>query len=263
MQVQFGTKEGSDVRLVAAQATRGGLGVNVVLEHTSHSKPLDEQRGLTDTSGYNNEFKKVECISPTRTITRTRVEFEIPKAGLHLASNACAAAAIATSLGISLHSVAHSLSLYQPVEMRCQIEEAGPPGDVQTLVINDCYNANPMSVKVSLQLLHSMHTNRRRIAVLGDMLELGGFSLSFHKEILQLCINEFQLDLVIVVGTCFSEAAENFKGRDSIIAFRNTSSLANHIARFINLGDAVLVKGSRGMQMEVLVDAIKTHAESW
>lgn len=224
------------MRLVAAKGIKGGLAVSVILEQVAHALSNDEPE----------------------TVTRTRVEFEIPSPGLHLAINACAAAAVATSLGVPLASVARSLSRFQPLDMRCRVEDvSGPAGHVQILVINDCYNANPMSVQASLQLLQSMNTTRR-VAVLGDMLELGGISLCSHKEILQLCVDCDKLDLVIVVGTCFSEAAEDFKGVEKIIAFRNASSLINHLGRFISPGDAVLVKGSRGMRMEVLVDAIKT-----
>ena len=248
------------MRLVAAKAINGGRAVSVVLEHVAHANPSTSDALVSDPPGPAFSANVVRHDS-VQTVTRTRVEFEIPSPGVHLAMNACAAAAVATSLGVQLDSVARSLSQFQPVDMRCRVEDIGPAGHVQILVINDCYNANPMSMEASLQLLQSVNTNRR-IAVLGDMLELGGVSLTSHKEILQLCM-DFKLDLVIVVGTCFSEAAEDFNGRDDIIAFRNTSSVTNHLARFISPGDAVLVKGSRGMRMEVLVDAIKSRAESW
>lgn len=251
-QVRFGRREGSEMRLVVAKAIKEGLAVSVILEHSTHTPPLISADSI-----------RVATSSNVETVTRTRVEFEIPSPGLHLALNACAAAAVATSLGIPLESVARSLSRFQPVERRCRVEDVvDPAGHVQILLINDCYNANPMSVEASLQLLQSVKTSSRRVAVLGDMLELGGISLRSHKEMLQLCV-DCKLDLVIVVGSCFAEAAEEFKGREEIIAFRNTSSLINHMSRFISPGDAVLVKGSRGMQMEVLVDAIKTRAESW
>lgn len=247
--VRFGRKEGSDMRLVAAKTINRGFGISVILEHVARY------------ARYANSLVSDDPVrNPNETVTRTRVEFEIPSPGLHLAINACAAAAVATNLGVPLESVARSLSMFQPIDMRCQVEAVGPASHVQILVINDCYNANPMSVEASLQLLQSVKSNRR-IALLGDMFELGEISLSSHKGILQLCV-DFKLDLVIVVGTCFSEAAEYFKGRD-IIAFRNTSSLTNHLARFISPGDSVLVKGSRGMRMEVLVEAIKSCAESW
>lgn len=236
------------MRLVTAKAIKGGLAITVILEHVALATPSTENP------------TNAPAISGTadthlQTLTRTRVEFEIPSPGLHLAINACAAAAIATTLGVPLDSIARSLSQFQPVDMRCRVEDVGPAGHVQILVINDCYNANPMSMEASLQLLQSVNTTRR-VAVLGDMLELGGISLRSHKEILQLCV-ECKLDLVIVVGSCFSEAAEDFKGRDEITAFRNTSSLTNNLAQFISPGDAVLVKGSRGMRVEVHVDAIK------
>lgn len=248
------------MRLVAAKAINGGLGVNVILEHVAHANPLTSDAPVSDPP-YPAIAANAERPDLMQTVTRTRVEFDIPSPGLHLAMNACAAAAVATSLGVPLDCVARSLSQFQPVDMRCRVEDVGLAGHVQILVINDCYNANPMSMESSLQVLQSVNTSRR-IAVLGDMLELGGISLNSHKEILQLCV-DFEVDLVIVVGTCFSEAAESFKGRDDIIAFRNTSSLTNHLARFIRPGDAVLVKGSRGMRMEVVVDAIKSRAESW
>ncbi len=234
VQVKFGTKEGCDVRLVATSVTKGGCAVHVVLEHT-HSQEL----GMLDNSS---------VIST--------VEFEISSPGRHLAMNACAAAAVATSLGVPLTSIGQSLSRYKPVGMRCQLEELG----LQTILINDCYNSNPVSAAAALQLLPSMHT-LRRIAILGDMLELGAISIDAHKEILQLCC-DLELDLVVVLGPCFSTAAERIAAA-KILTYSNAESLVVHIVELITPGDAVLVKGSRGMQMEVIVNAIKAKASSW
>ncbi|CAK9200714.1 unnamed protein product [Sphagnum troendelagicum] len=232
--VKFGTKEGCDVRLVATSITKGGCAVHVVLEHT-HSQEL----GMLDNSS---------VIST--------VEFEISSPGRHLAMNACAAAAVATSLGVPLTSIGQSLSRYKPVGMRCRLEELG----LQTFLINDCYNSNPVSAAAALQLLLSMHT-LRRIAILGDMLELGAISIDAHKEILQLCC-DLELDLVVVLGPCFSTAAESIAAA-KILTYSNAEALADHIVGLITPGDTVLVKGSRGMQMEVIVNAIKAQASSW
>ncbi|XP_061990995.1 uncharacterized protein LOC133709309 [Rosa rugosa] len=97
------------------------------------------------------------------------VEFVIPSPGLHLALNACAAAAVATLLGVSLSQVGICLSAFTPVKMRSELEVARNG----VKIVNDVYNANPVSSRAAIDLLKSIDCKGQKIAILGDMLELG------------------------------------------------------------------------------------------
>ncbi|PKH57137.1 hypothetical protein CRG98_050299, partial [Punica granatum] len=218
----FGRKNGSDIRLVAAEGTDGGLGVQVVLEN------VDEM-----------------------------VEFVIPSPGPHLALNACAAAAVGTLLGVSLGQVGSSLSKFTPVKQRSELEVA----ENGIKMINDVYNANPISTKAAIDLLKGIECNGRRVAILGDMLELGGSDNEFHELMLRYCL-DCCVDIVGLVGSRYIRAARNapLRKESNIIYACDADSMAVEIVKMLNPNDVVLVKGSHGMKMEKVVEAIRTKA---
>ena len=183
-----------------------------------------------------------------------RVELQIPSPGLHLALNACAAAAVATHLGVSLTQVGRSLSTFSPVHMRSELEVARNG----IIIVNDAYNANPASTKAAIDLLRSIECSGKRVAILGDMLELGSNEVKFHEKILNHCCNP-HIDLVGLVGTRFLTAAENLNLlKDSkVLISHDPESLAQEILKRIDHDDVALVKGSRGMEMEKVVNSLK------
>ncbi|PIA35397.1 hypothetical protein AQUCO_03500048v1, partial [Aquilegia coerulea] len=217
--VLFGRRMGSDVRLVVAENTNGGYGVRVVLER-------------------NTEM----------------VEFVIQSPGLHLALNACAAAAVSGVLGVSLPEFAYSLPRFTPVNMRSELDIA----ENGVRIINDTYNANPTSTKAAISLLKGIECRGKRVAILGDMLELGPAEVEAHETVLSLCCVA-SIDMVALVGKKFISAAEKLKlsGTKKVICSLDSEALALQIAESINKDDVVLVKGSRSMKMETIVDAIK------
>ncbi|KAE8671150.1 GRAM domain-containing protein / ABA-responsive protein-related [Hibiscus syriacus] len=216
--VLFGRSLESDVRLVVAESVCGGLGVRVVLQ------------------------KNMEMV-----------EFVIPGLGLHLALNACAAAAVATSIGVPLSQVGRSLSRYVPVSMRSEfiVAKSG------IKIVNDVYNANPVSTKAAVDMLRRIDCDGKRVAILGDMLGLGPLELEFHEEILNYCLGA-HIDLVGVAGKRFHLAADhmNLMKKMKIVHAIDSENLVPKILKWLNMNDVVLVKGSRGMQMEKVVDAL-------
>ncbi|BFG17468.1 hypothetical protein CerSpe_037430 [Prunus speciosa] len=220
--VLFGQRVGCDVRLVASESTDGGLGVRVVLQNHQEM-----------------------------------VEFVIASPGLHLALNACAAAAVATLLGVSLSEIGIRLSAFSPVHMRSELE-VGRNG---IKIVNDAYNANPVSTKAAIDLLESIDIDcgGKRIFVLGDMLELGAIELESHKMILKRCCCSAQIDLVGLVGRRFCAAAKNLNLLEdrNIVYALDSETFAQEIVKRVSYNDVVLVKGSRAMQMEKVVNAIK------
>ncbi|KAL3502322.1 hypothetical protein ACH5RR_036771 [Cinchona calisaya] len=218
--VLFGWRKGSHVRLVSAQMTNGGYGVLLILE------------------------SKDELV-----------KFEIPCPGLHLAINACAAAAVASLLGVPLTLVAKSLSKFMPVHRRLELEVV----ENGVTIINDVYNSNPASTKAAIDLLKEIECKGKRVAILGDMLELGPSEIKLHEMMLQHCCDA-HLDLLVLSGNKFLEAARNLNiAKDiQLIHYCETECLASKIMDKLDHGDVILVKGSRGMKMEKIVNVIKS-----
>uniref|UniRef100_A0A1D1XN61 UDP-MurNAc-pentapeptide synthetase n=2 Tax=Anthurium amnicola TaxID=1678845 RepID=A0A1D1XN61_9ARAE len=229
--VFFGRTLGSDVRLVHAESIDGGCSVRVILENKLSTRRGPHQLGNTS----------------------EMVEFKIPSPGVHLAINACAAAAVATSLGAPLHQVGDSLSRFTPVPMRSQIKIA----DNGIRIIDDTYNANPHSMTAAVNLLNSLDCSGRKLIVLGDMFELGAHDAEAHEAILRMCC-EACFDLVAVAGRCFNAAAEKLdpEQRARLICESDTKSLAVKVVETLSVDDTVLVKGAVQMEMGKVVDTI-------
>ncbi|XP_062107970.1 uncharacterized protein LOC133818884 [Humulus lupulus] len=217
--VLFGRSVGCDVRLVAAESADGGRALRVVLEKNGK-----------------------------------RVILRIPSPGLHLALNACAATAVATHLGVPLTQVGRSLSTFCPVHMRSELEVAKNG----ITIVNDTYNANPTSTKAAINLLNGIECRGKRVSVLGDMLELGSNEIKFHEMILEHCCNA-RIDLIGLVGMRFLTAAKNLKlvEHRKVVVAHDAKTLALEILKRIDCDDVVLVKGSRGMEMETVVNVLK------
>jgi UDP-N-acetylmuramoyl-tripeptide--D-alanyl-D-alanine ligase len=199
-------------------------------------------------------------VEPTTMTTRYRIEVAdevvlgtLPTPGAHLASNAAAAVAIAVALHVPLAGMAARLAQYEPVGMRLRVE-AGPMG---TRVLNDAYNANPLSTAATLRTLATVPG--RKVALLGDMLELGPGEIDAHVEVLRLAL-ELDVDLIGTAGPRYAaagaelSAATHAAGRpDTLhrwVAAQDAEALAAAVANRLQPGDTVLVKGSRGLAME-------------
>jgi UDP-N-acetylmuramoyl-tripeptide--D-alanyl-D-alanine ligase len=188
------------------------------------------------------------AIDPVTLHTRFHVETPrgnvrgaVRTPGLHLAMNATAAIAIAEALRLDLAPLSASLSAFEPVGMRNRIEE-GPRG---LRIINDAYNANPISMRASLLTLAAV-AGARRVALLGDMLELGEEEAPAHREVLEHA-RGLGFSLLGVAGPRFAAAAA---GADDVLVAPDADRLALLVAERLTPGDVVLLKGSRGMAME-------------
>lgn len=153
----------------------------------------------------------------------------------------------------------NALSNFTPVGRRSELEVA--KNGVK--IINDVYNANPVSTRAAIDLLSAIHCEGKKVAILGDMLELGPKEITFHEMVIKHCY-EAHFDLVALVGRRFGIAAENFSSSRglNVLHAMNAQELASEIVGLLNCDDVVLVKGSRGMQMEVIVEAIKCIGEN-
>lgn len=178
------------------------------------------------------------------------LSLDLASPGTHLANNACAAVAVGYALGISVANIENGLRAYQPVGARLRIE----PGPFHTQVINDAYNANPLSTTASLKTLADLK-GRRRIALLGDMLELGESEQASHKETLQTAM-DLKLDLIGVAGPRFGAAVTALGATDIIVA-EDSFSLGSQMKPYLRPKDILLLKGSRGIAMERSLDGMK------
>ena len=175
--------------------------------------------------------------------------------GRHLASNACAAIAVALALGVPVEAAVSGVEAYRPVGMRMRVE-SGPYG---TTVLNDAYNANPASTAAALAVLTEL-VGRPRVALLGDMLELGDDAVELHRESLALALCA-GLDVVGVCGAHFVEAAEGLRSRDPnavprLLVAPDAESLASALPVEVLHDAVVLLKGSRGMAMERILQVL-------
>jgi UDP-N-acetylmuramoyl-tripeptide--D-alanyl-D-alanine ligase len=183
------------------------------------------------------------------------VEFRIPMLGRHNAINALAAIAVGRMFNIADESIAEGLAGFTPSGMRIE-RVAGKKG---TTIWNDCYNANPSSMKAALSLLAEAQGFRHKFAVLGDMLELGPMEQELHRDIGRL-LRPDQVDYVFScgeLGRWIAEEAKKTYEAGKARAFASKEELAETLLQLAGEGDLILVKGSRGMKLETIVDVLR------
>jgi len=175
---------------------------------------------------------------------------KIPAYGSHIPALAPAAAATGKLLGLTDSEISRGFLSYKPVEGRSYISEVSG-----ITLIDDCYNANPNSVKAALISLSQL--SGRRVAVLGDMLELGSVSKSMHIEAGKHAA-EYGVELLLCHGEQACFISEGFKaaGGKETQHYSKTEDLICDIPNKIKNGDAVLVKASHGMHFERLLPVI-------
>lgn len=181
-----------------------------------------------------------------------QLKVKIPVLGNHNVTNALAGLAVAHQLKVPLELAIDRLAQYLPPAMRQQIHCVN-----EVTIIDDSYNASPDSIRSSVDVLCSFHSGKR-IAVLADMLELGEFSKQAHFDVGAYAAKA-GIDILITVG---EQALEIAKGAQSVNinipceSYQNNDEAICELKRVITAGDAVLVKGSRGMQTEQIVKAL-------
>ncbi len=161
-----------------------------------------------------------------------------------------ACSAIARELGLAWEAIIDRITTFQPPKGRCEVKNNG-----SIIIIDDTYNANLESAIAAIDYLNAFSGNGQRIFVFGDMFELGDSSIDQHKAVGEKC-NEAALSAVYTVGT--ETIATNGAILDAAYNehFDNKDALVDTLKDNIQDGDKVLVKGSRGMQMETIVEAL-------
>ncbi len=192
-------------------------------------------------------------------IGNREIEVRLPLVGKHNAANAAAAAATAVTLGCSDREIVEGLAQVQPVGRRLRVKKlaSGP------CVIDDCYNANPASMAAALRTLADFvadNSRRRPVAVLGDMLELGPFETEAHQELGERAAAA-GVKLLATFGprSRTTTAAARSAGLPETSTFHteNIDELVEWVNAHLQSRDILLVKGSRGMKLERLVEALR------
>lgn len=183
--------------------------------------------------------------------------FTLPLPGRHNVINTLAALAVARHYGISEENIDVGLRNLKLTGMR--IEVITTTSGMKLL--NDAYNASPTSMKAAIDVLQSMKGNGMKIAVLGDMLELGPEETMFHEEIGSY-LDPQKTDLIFTYGNLSvhlaQAAAKNF-GSERVFSFTDKSELMTHLNSKCNPKDIILFKASRGMRMEEVLQSLIAH----
>jgi UDP-N-acetylmuramyl pentapeptide synthase len=184
-----------------------------------------------------------------------RCRAQLPVPGLHMVQNALLAVAAGRVFGLSLEEAAQGLASAPLTKARLQIKEIN---GVQ--FIDDSYNANPDSMKAALRTLIELDADGKRIAVLGQMGELGVESERGHREVGEAAAT-LQVDHLIAIGEMgkiIAQAARD-AGLGKTAAVRSTSEAAELLAQLAEPGDLVLVKGSRSARTEQVIEEFAKH----
>ena len=177
--------------------------------------------------------------------------------GLHNVYNALAAFAVGRLKEVDPQEIRQSLEQYDPSHMRMELVRIG-----EIRVINDSYNANPISMEKALETLKSIGASGRKVAVLGDMLELGEKASDFHLEVGRKAARS-GVDCLVVVGALARFIGEGAReagmSSDQVLTFDRNEQVSLFLLENLRDGDLLLVKGSRKMKTEEVVLSLKTQ----
>ncbi|MCQ2501719.1 MAG: UDP-N-acetylmuramoyl-tripeptide--D-alanyl-D-alanine ligase [Lachnospiraceae bacterium] len=224
----------------------------VTLENVKGIRPirfgLSEQSDVWADNLVTQGLKGITCTIHTE---KGSFEAEIPVSGQHMVYNALAGCAVGLIYGLTLEEIKAGIASYETVNGRFNIIETE-----SCTVIDDCYNANPVSMKASLQTLQA--GDNRRVALLGDMGELGTTEKELHAEVGTYAAG-LDLDLICCVGPLMENLAEAVKKANPAMEvwhFSEKAELIQALPKLLKKGDTILVKASHYMEFTELVNVI-------
>jgi UDP-N-acetylmuramoyl-tripeptide--D-alanyl-D-alanine ligase len=184
-------------------------------------------------------------------LRETTLGVVLPLVGAHNALDAAAAAAAARALDVGEGPILDGLSKVRPAKHRAQLVPAK-----DRTILDDCYNASPLSMRAALDALVSV-SQHKKIAVLGDMLELGPKSPQLHSEIGSYAAE--RVDEIIAFGPLanhIAEAAAAKLGAEHVLHTEDPNDAAERVLQVSGPGDVILVKASRGMRLERVIEKL-------
>lgn len=200
---------------------------------------------------YTNDFKTVFVIDHKGKSFKIKTSL----LGGHFGISVLASFAIGKIFGLSLKDIKEGIEITPPQPHRLNpilLEN-------KTLIIDDTYNANPLATKESLKVLSEIGKGGRKVFVFGEMKELGEYEEKGHKEVGKE-VASLGIDFVLAIGKAtkhtLSEAEKNGISREHLLYFENKEKLLKKLRSLIRPKDIILVKGSRSMGMEEIVDSL-------
>jgi UDP-N-acetylmuramoyl-tripeptide--D-alanyl-D-alanine ligase len=205
------------------------------------------------------QHRGLDGVAANVTTPQANVHMSTPLLGLGNLSNLLAATAVASELGVSLDAIAERAASMRPAAHRGELSRL--PGGIT--LIDDSYNSSPSALKQSLATIAAASGSARKIAVLGEMLELGEHATRLHRECGRAAADA-ALDLLIAVGGNPAEqladaAREAGLPSANVVHVATSAEAADVALKRIRPGDLVLVKGSRGIRTDIVVDRLKVE----
>ncbi|QDY69456.1 UDP-N-acetylmuramoyl-tripeptide--D-alanyl-D-alanine ligase [Qingshengfaniella alkalisoli] len=180
----------------------------------------------------------------------------------HFALNAVAALTASSLCGVALDVAAIGLAKWTPPKGRGTRETVVLSDGGQLELIDDAYNANPVSLAASLRVLATSEPKGgRRVAILGDMLELGGDENAVHAAIAELP-SVSSIDVIHCVGSCMAHLWQALPDSKRGRSVETSDQLLDELPELVSAGDIVLLKGSLGSKIGILVDALRQIGEA-
>ncbi len=181
------------------------------------------------------------------------IQVHIPVPGVHMVRNALAGAAVGKEYGLTMEEIKAGIESMEPVSGRFHIIKTA-----EYTIIDDCYNANPMSMKASLGVLGD--AVGRKVALLGDMGELGKDEIAMHEEVGQFAAQS-GIDLLVCTGDLcqhMAVAAKNAsEGKLEVLHMKNREELEEKLSSILKKGDNILIKASHFMHFEKIVELLE------
>jgi UDP-N-acetylmuramoyl-tripeptide--D-alanyl-D-alanine ligase len=191
----------------------------------------------------------------------TSLDMHLPSAGRHIALNGCGVLAMVHAAGADVASAAAALAGIEPPKGRGGREAVACGGGGTFVLIDESYNASPVAVRAALDTLAltAVADGGRRIAILGDMLELGPRAAAYHAELADICA-EAGVDRVLTAGPLMRHLHDALPQALRGAHAPDAAEACGDAAAEVRAGDVVMVKGSRGSRMDLVVDALRAHA---
>ncbi len=220
----------------------------------------DRYKGKSVSFGFNHHAQ-IRCTDVKKKNTGYMITINgyldvyIPIPGDHNINNCLASFAICYALGHDLRDLKDALFSFKLPSMRMEQQCIG-----NIIVINDAYNANPESVNAALQYLGEINTRNRRVFICGDMLELGKESYQLHREVGEK-VARLNIDVLWTVGEHAYDIARAAKlsgmPESRIMSFKEVADISASEINTLKENDTVLIKGSRGMHMEKIIEKFR------
>ncbi|NLK21417.1 MAG: UDP-N-acetylmuramoyl-tripeptide--D-alanyl-D-alanine ligase [Epulopiscium sp.] len=200
--------------------------------------------------------KGITGIDAVVVFDNQEIPIHIPSPGKHMVYNALVAFAIGLKLGLTIQEIINGLLKYKASGMRMDISKTKKG----IYIIDDAYNASPQSMKAAIDVLSESNEGKRKIAILGDMLEMGSFSSQAHEEVGKY-VAKRDIDYLFCIGNeakhIIRGAIDDGMSNNKVKMFSTQQELWRYLEDFIAYQDMVLFKASRGIHLEETVEKLK------